>query len=454
VEREKDVFEIADHLRQYALKAEKELEDAYREKEKEFEIEEYVEQLLEDMETIGEKRLAQIREQVEDEKLVGEWKNFLRRDEKAEKLLCQEELAELKDFLDEMHTVQEELVSDLGFVPIQEAPDDIRKLYWSCLKAKSEIEDAIAHRENEIELEGRAEKFLRRLESADKEEVKKFEEKIGDEELKQRCRSLWETTEKARSSLEEENYREVKNYIEKVREICKSIEYDLDHIERLEEKYEIKDKIGSGKNGTAYDLVSYEDRILKIGDGTLKMQKKMKKLLDQLPDNVNIVRVLEVGLFQGKPASVIERAPGEEVTLKGDRTRSPDIWRKRMNQFAEAPQQHFDRLVEDIETVLRHGLTPDGSVGNLFYSSNGFTLIDPLTENIVYREESGLDRERPWDYFRMVVGVSGEMPESITQEDLRNVSKIAKKLKRAGAPEPKKTVDESFQEFKSRYSSR
>ena len=158
--------------------------------------------------------------------------------------------------------------------------------------------------------------------------------------------------------------------------------------------------------------------------------------MGQLPDDVNLARIVEVGLYRGEPAELIEKAPGVQIQ------HHPYERGVLLSTIAEAPQEHFDKLVRDSEVMAKYGLAPDAS-DNLFYSKEkGFYWIDPLIYKITDRIDDGLDADR-FNYFRQTCPLNNVRND----EEKEKAMKIASKLKEAGAPEPDKTIDESLEDF-------
>jgi hypothetical protein len=309
------------------------------------------------------------------------------------------------------------------------------------------VNTAIEYKEAEAELEGQTEKLLKRIESADEQKVERIQEKLETDnleegfevDLEEKCRDLWEGTEKVQENIENGNYREALEYVENVGKILDSIEIDLDHIEKLHEKYEVDFENPLLKN-VVYPLKGRDDLLIKF-QGSLRECKKLKKFIDQLPDDVNIARIVEVGLYSGEPvghdepAQIIEKVSGYQVQHAEDDSELLSI-------IADAPQQHFDKLVRDSEAMIEHGLVPDAS-DNLFYNGErGFVWIDPLRYNITDRIEKGLDNDR-FNYFAQTV----PMRYASNQEDKENGRKVFSKLEEAGAPQREKSLEQALQDF-------
>ena len=441
MKREKDIFEVEDQLRIFYHKARSDLQKAIKEEEKEYDCEEQVEKLLEKLEKLDREELRQIEENSGKEKLERKARDMLKNVEKARKDLREDNLYELKNYLQEIA----EILESSGFTfPEEEEKQHAQYFVKNTLHG---VNRAIEYREAEAELEGRTEELLKRIESADEEEVERIQEKLEADnleegfevELEEKCRELWEEKEKVREKIEDKEYREALEYVKDLGKLLDAIEIDLDHIEKIQEKYEV-DFGNPMLENVVYPLKGRDDLLIKF-EGTLRKCKKLKKFIDQLPDDVNIARIIEVGLYSGEPighdvpAQIIERVSGYQVQHADDVS-------KLLSIIADAPQKHFDKLVRDSETMIKHGIVPDAS-DNLFYNKEkGFIWIDPLTYDITDRIEKGLDNDR-FNYFNQTVS----MRYAGDQKDRENAKKVFSKLKEAGAPQRGKSLEQALQDF-------
>jgi hypothetical protein len=433
--REKDIFEIEIQIQKFYQKARSELKKAIRDEEEEYDCEEQVEELLEKLEKLDEKKLKQISEELDDESLKDKCEDLLQEIETARKHLNQGNLYELKNYLQDIESV----LKNSGFVFSEEKNEHWAHYFIG--NALHGVNRAIDYKEAEAELEGHTEELLKRIESADEEEINQIQENLESSnqeegfevELEEKCGELWKETEKAREHLKNEEYKEALNYVEQVGKILKSIKIDLEHVERLENDYEIDEENPINENHV-YPLKNRGDLLIKF-NVSLRSSKKLKKLIDQMPDEVNITDIVEVGLYEGDPAQIIRRAPGRQIQHAEDQDQL-------MSDIANAPQEHFDKLVRDSEKMARYGLRPDAS-DNLFYSKEkGFVWIDPLIYDIVDRKEKGLDSDR-FDYFGIVV----PKHDASNDEDKKKARQIVSKLKEAGAPESSKSLDKALNQF-------
>jgi len=353
--------------------------------------------------------------------------------EAARENLKQGNLCDLRDYLKDI----ERIIENFNFsFPDDESDQTANYFVGNALHG---VKLAIEYREAEGKLEGHTEQLIERIESADKEEIKRIKERLESSELEEKCEQLWKDTEKLRKHLEERNFKEAKNYVDEIGKLLEAIEIDLDHIEKLHEKYDVDFQNPLLKN-VVYPIKNNDSLLIKF-QGSLRHCKKLKKFIDKIPDDVNIARIKEVGLYSGesigkdKPAQIIERVSGYQVQHAENPSKLLEI-------IANAPQEHFDKLVKDSETMIKYGVVPDAS-DNLFYNKRrGFVWIDPLKYDIVKRIERGMDTDR-FNYFRQAV------PKGYaeTDKDIENGEKIFRKLKKAEAPQRDKSLKESLEEF-------
>lgn len=422
-------------------KARRDLKKAIKEEEKEYDCEKQVEKFLEKLEELDKQELRQISENSGKKELGKKSRYLLEQIEEAREDLREGNLYELKNYLQEV----EEILENSGFIFPEEEHE--RRAHYFIGNALHGVNTAIDYREAGAELEGHTEELLKRIESVDEQEIERIQKKLEADnleegfevELEEKYQRLWKETEKVREHIKNENYREALEYVEDVGKILDSIEIDLDHIGKLHEKYEVDFENPLLKNAV-YPLKDRDDLLIKF-EGTLRHCKKLKKFIDQLPDDVNIARIVEVGLYSGdpvghdEPAQIIEKVSGYQVQHAEDDGELLSI-------IADAPQEHFDKLVRDSEAMIKHGIVPDAS-DNLFYNRDiGFIWIDPLRYDITDRIEEGLDSDR-FNYFSQTV----PMRYAGNQKDKENGRKVFSKLKEAGAPQREKTLKKALEEF-------
>jgi hypothetical protein len=431
MEREKDVFEIEIQMQKFQSKARNELKEVTYKRE--------VKTLLEKLKKLEMEHFEKIRQDLDDEKLQEKAERLLKETEAARDQLEEGQLYKLRDYLREI----KEIIDNSEFC----FPDDKSRhtSYLFARNALSAVNDIIDYEEGkkdpEEELEGHTEELLQRIESADEQEIRQIQGKLEsdsledgfEEDIEEKCRKIWKETDEARKNLQDGNYGEALEYVEEVGEILDAVQVELEHINRLENQFEIDKENPINKNHV-YPLKNRNDLLIKF-NVSLRDSKKLKKLIDQMPEDVNIAKIVEVGMYEGEPAQIIKRAPGKQIRHADD----PD---RLMSEIADAPQEHFDKLVRDSELMAKYGLTPDAS-DNLFYSrEKGFIWIDPLIYNITERAEKGLDNDR-FNYFGQVVPKG----QASSEADRERARKIVYKLEKAGALESGKSLEKALSKF-------
>ena len=439
--REKDIFETEAQMHRFQVKASSELRKAIDEEEKEYDCEEQAEKLLKRLEGLEASHLETIKENQGDEELKEKTMSLIQEVETARKNLNQGNLYELRDYLEDI----ERIIENFNF-SFPEG-DSERTAHYFIGNALHGVNLAIEYRKAEGELEGHTEELIERIESADEEEVRRIKQRLESSnseegfevDLEEKCERLWRDTEKVRKHIEKRNFKQAKKYVDEVGKLLEAIEIDLDHIEKLHEKYDVDFQNPFLKN-VVYPIKNEESLLIKF-QGSLRQCKKLKKFIDQIPENVNLARIKEVGLYSGepigkdKPGQIIERVSGYQV----QHAKNPS---KLLELIADAPQEHFNKLVKDSETMIKYGVVPDAS-DNLFYNKRrGFVWIDPLKYDILARIEKGMDKDR-FNYFSQTV------PKSYadTEKDKENARKVFNKLKKAEAPQRDKSLKESLEEF-------
>lgn len=141
--------------------------------------------------------------------------------------------------------------------------------------------------------------------------------------------------------------------------------------------------LGKGGNSTCYQLKQQNKVLLVHSSGfatnpsqIIKSEKEKYKIINNLPKQVNIVRMHNVGLYKGKAALVLEKAPGKEIHQLNP---SYKTWNEELEILKNAPQNAYDQLVADVLIAAEAGLEIDPSKPtNFFYDTktNTFTLID------------------------------------------------------------------------------
>ncbi|MFH1276171.1 MAG: hypothetical protein ABIH82_03595 [Candidatus Woesearchaeota archaeon] len=177
--------------------------------------------------------------------------------------------------------------------------------------------------------------------------------------------------------------------------------------------YQLGREIGVGGNSHVYEIVGNPHLVLKtIGsvdydpsfvDLDYQEAVRMKKRYARIPEGVSLARILKVGMKNGFPGVVMQRASGSELFRKG---MTYSAWHERVEQLEDAPQNQYDKLVADHIAILKAGLCVDYKPSNFFYcQDNGFTFMDlvpsslpqSLTNTLLYptiHEDSVTEEDR------------------------------------------------------------
>lgn len=240
--------------------------------------------------------------------------------------------------------------------------------------------------------------------------------------------TVLEDTDNALINLETGNYIQIADYFERVGQSADKIIEDT-HTEDLNE-LEPGDKIGEGLNDAVYELE--EDQVLVVTDreiNSLEEAGGRKTRFEQVPEEVNIPRIDRAGIYNAREAFVEDHAPGEPLHEWHE---SYDEWSRRVEKLSEAPQNHYDKLLEDTKILEQYGLSVDDSkADNIFYDDEeGFTIVDvndggepdlegPLASYVTLATSITYPRRNDW---------------SVSEDDLDNLCSIHHKLRSAGDP--------------------
>ncbi len=151
----------------------------------------------------------------------------------------------------------------------------------------------------------------------------------------------------------------------------------------LELPYHLGDCIAEGSSSHVYNLLGHPEFVLKTLDsktGNIPLQvnisaaKEIMKRQEVLPDEVSLAKIVEVGIKNGFAAVIVERAAGSPIY---ENNSYYGQWSARVKEFAEAPQEMYDKAVSDAKLILATQLMIDLSPQNLFYDPKfGITFID------------------------------------------------------------------------------
>lgn len=436
--RERNVFEVAHHLEDLIDESIDKVNEVVEMQEQEFEVEGKLESTLAELEKLESNDIGEIKEDLKgkenlnEQKLLRQLEKVREGTEKARSYLDAEDFDNLKEYI-------EKVLRPVAIINSQTGK--LEDEYQIANEARNEVRKIFKLEGKRSELTEKVEMALRTIEKADEARIEKFSEKIQDEELEEDSRHLWDNTEQARNYLEDESYSDLLNYLKRVEDILDHILRDLEPHDLSNYKVDKDDPIGEGAEAKVYSIKDKKDVLLRITEnGDVGELAKHKRVTNQVSDDLSIARSLEVGVFDGKAAEVVEKAPGHEthLTTRGgvktsdySREEEYENWSKLNSKFARAPQEHFDKLVRDTEILIKHSVNPDPQGCNLFYDEKeGFTWIDLS----LYSYEGGNYTKNP-NLLCLVGSVrhaAGFYPEFLDQEDQENLLKIYNKMKRAG----------------------
>ncbi|MCB9800666.1 MAG: hypothetical protein H6773_00625 [Pseudomonadales bacterium] len=190
--------------------------------------------------------------------------------------------------------------------------------------------------------------------------------------------------------------------------------------------------IGRGGNCNVYEIKGYPDLVIRVfrstWEGNMPMITELKLALDQVPEGVNTPKIVKVGFMpDGKAASIMERAVGQEIHNGHD---NYETWSKKIKLIASVPEEHFRKLVSDIQILFNNGLSIDPSKpDNIFYDEAlGFTFIDLSPKN--------QDEESPHSLVRCMLNTAAlygrKVRGNLNNEDRKNIEAIIEKMAKVG----------------------
>lgn len=182
-------------------------------------------------------------------------------------------------------------------------------------------------------------------------------------------------------------------------------------------------EIGRGGNAIAYEIEGRGDVIAKrMPARKIKWERPIADALESVPGDVNVARVLGIERSGDDIIVIQARAPGRPLH---DRAAGYDVWKEEIRRLASVPQGHYDKLVSDNVTLIKHGLMCDPSKpDNFFYDpSKGFTFIDMnLGDQLQSLLAPVVHTGSLYNRFK----------RRLVEDDMRDVSAIISKLGAAG----------------------
>ncbi len=144
--------------------------------------------------------------------------------------------------------------------------------------------------------------------------------------------------------------------------------------------------IGRGGNSVAFAVQDHPDLALiehggnsgystGFSEKALAAQVGLIEKMRALPPEVNVARTLRAWGDNGKLFTLMERAKGAPVHVRNG---SLEDWRGELEVLANAPVEHYRKLVEDARVLQERGFDVDPSKpDNFFYNpEEGFVFID------------------------------------------------------------------------------
>lgn len=160
----------------------------------------------------------------------------------------------------------------------------------------------------------------------------------------------------------------------------------------------------------------------------------------RLPESVNAPKILGFQIEADQVWKVMEKASGKELHLS---SQTPTLaeYSFRLQQLAQAPQSHFDKLVSDLYEIDKAGLQFDPSKpDNIFYDpQKGFIIIDldPKVEiDPIFDTRPEFMRLFKPDGIIAPILFSQKLRyfESLPPETVSSIATIIGKLEHAGVP--------------------
>lgn len=192
-------------------------------------------------------------------------------------------------------------------------------------------------------------------------------------------------------------------------------------------------RLGERRAGGFYTLRGHPSLFVRITQDRLQLLEETRERSEDLPDDVNFSKPLEIGVYEGpefdgeRRAMVLERPLGHVVHDENNPRRKR--WRRTNQLLAEAPQQHYDKLVDDVEVLEEAGMRIDpASASNFFYHpDNGFTVVPASHGN-----------ELSIGFLAIPLAATYLVEEfdepGFTEKDVENLHMIYQKLRAVGAP--------------------
>jgi hypothetical protein len=229
----------------------------------------------------------------------------------------------------------------------------------------------------------------------------------------------------------------INDYINTVNHLDRAIFPRHDRI--ITNTYNRHERIGEGTETRVYHT-NHDGIVLKLYKDRQTTFNDLRNYYEHestLPPDVNLARILDAGTYEhnNRPvlAEITEHAHGQPLAQPGHT--DLDHWRAINERLADAPQPHYDKLIEDTRAIRDAGIEIDPIPENLFYDeTNGFTWIDTCMYTV----------DMP-DFVILLTDLEGlhnDHRNSLTPDDITTIERITDKVTRAGNPGNKEWIDE------------
>ena len=152
----------------------------------------------------------------------------------------------------------------------------------------------------------------------------------------------------------------------------------------LDAKYVKGTFLGRGGNSKAYAVKGHSDLVILSSTYNIDFFRHMIQKAEfcaKVPTSVQLARIIKVGVMDETVSWLMTRAPGKPVNI--NRYKKYAIWLSHIHILADAPLEHYAKLVSDVAILAQHSVAVDPSKSdNIFYHPHyGFTIIDPVVDS-------------------------------------------------------------------------
>lgn len=224
-----------------------------------------------------------------------------------------------------------------------------------------------------------------------------------------------------------------------------------DELPYLSDEIDRGEFLGEGDEGKVFDVENREGEVVKIlnedayhdAHTVVEELSQYKNREKRIPEETNIARTRQAGYFDDgeyndAPAACLTRVPGREAHRDPESLvyTGYERWSEMNEVLADAPQKHYDKLVEDIRTLAAHSMRIDPSSNNILYDEKeGFAIVD-----LDLMDEGGWQPE----LMGILTGIGMTNcfdKNNLVKEDFDNMRRMMTKIERAGNPGSRETED-------------